>query len=62
MFDSDFVHASNVNDKEALFIPTGFDNPEMIDLIDLKKFMENNSGTFELLPFDSVIKRPAGNK
>ena len=44
MFDADFIHASNTNDKEALFIPTGFDSLELIDGIDLKKFMENNSG------------------
>ena len=40
LFDTDFVHTSNINDKEALFIPTGFDNPELLESVDLKKFME----------------------
>lgn len=44
LFDTDFIHASNMNDKEALFIPTGLDNPELLEQIDLNKFKENNAG------------------
>lgn len=44
LFDADFIHPSNLNDKEALFIPTGLDSPELLEQIDLKKFMENNAG------------------
>ena len=39
LYDVDFVHASNINDKEALFVPTGFDSPDLIKQMDLKKIM-----------------------
>lgn len=31
LYDYSFPHASNTADKEALFIPTGFDSLELID-------------------------------
>jgi len=31
IYDSDFLHTSNINDKEALFVPTGFDSKELIE-------------------------------
>ena len=31
MLDDPFKHASNTSDKEALFIPSGFDSLELID-------------------------------
>ena len=30
IYESDFIHPSKIDDKEALFIPTGFDSPDMI--------------------------------
>lgn len=30
LYDEDFPHTSNINDKEALFVPTGFDSMELI--------------------------------
>ena len=38
IYDKDFIHPSNVSDKEALFIPTGFDNPELIAQLDIRNF------------------------
>jgi len=40
IYDEDFPYASNVLDKESLFIPTGFDNQELIDQTDLRAFFE----------------------
>jgi dynein light intermediate chain 1, cytosolic len=31
VYDEDFPHTSNINDKEALFVPTGFDSLELIN-------------------------------
>ena len=36
IYDLDFPHKSNISDKEALFIPTGFDSPELIEQTDLR--------------------------
>ena len=30
LYDADFVHSSKIDDKEALFVPSGFDSPELI--------------------------------
>ena len=31
IYDTDFAHPSNISDKEALFVPSGFDSPELLD-------------------------------
>lgn len=31
IYDVDFVHKSKIDDKEALFVPTGFDSPDLIN-------------------------------
>jgi hypothetical protein len=31
LYDYGFPHPSNTSDKEALFIPSGFDSPELIE-------------------------------
>ena len=31
LYDEEFPFTSNINDKEALFVPTGFDSKELID-------------------------------
>lgn len=31
IYDTDFVHKSKIDDKEALFVPTGFDSPDLIN-------------------------------
>ena len=31
IYDTDFAHTSNINDKEALFVPSGFDSPELLE-------------------------------
>lgn len=36
--DEEQRHPSNVNDKEALFIPTGFDSLELIEQTDLRQY------------------------
>ena len=36
LYDEDFPHTSNINDKEALFVPTGFDSLELINQSDLR--------------------------
>lgn len=37
LYDTDFIHKSKIDDKEALFVPTGFDSPDLILQMDLKK-------------------------
>lgn len=36
IYDQDFPHTSNINDKEALFIPSGRDSKDLIDNSDLR--------------------------
>jgi dynein light intermediate chain 1 len=31
LYDEEFPYTSNINDKEALFVPTGFDSLELIN-------------------------------
>ena len=38
LYDEEFAHTSNINDKEALFVPTGFDSTELINQSDLRSF------------------------
>ena len=38
IYDTDFAHTSNINDKEALFVPTGFDSPELIAQMDMSRY------------------------
>ena len=37
IYDSDFIYSSKIDDKEALFVPTGFDSPDLIGQMDLKR-------------------------
>ena len=37
IYDTDFIHKSKIDDKEALFVPTGFDSPDLVSQVDLKK-------------------------
>lgn len=30
VYEVDFIHRSKIDDKEALFVPTGFDSPDLI--------------------------------
>lgn len=39
VYDTDFAHASNTADKEALFVPSGFDSPDLIKTIELRKYL-----------------------
>lgn len=43
VYDEDFPYASNINDKEALFVPTGFDSTELINQSDLRTFQQNQN-------------------
>jgi dynein light intermediate chain 1 len=36
IYDQDFAFTSNINDKEALFIPSGRDSKDLIDNSDLR--------------------------
>ena len=47
IYDTDFIHKSKVDDKEALFVPTGFDSPELISQIDLKKVKQAKNSELE---------------
>ena len=39
LFESEFAHTSNTSDKQALFIPTGFDSTELIEQqVDINRF------------------------
>ena len=38
IYDEEFPYTSNINDKEALFVPTGFDSMELINQSDLRSF------------------------
>ena len=38
--DADFPHPSNINDKEALFVPTGFDSMELIEQTDMRYYQD----------------------
>jgi len=42
LYDEEFPHTSNINDKEALFVPTGFDSMELINQSDLRSFQLKN--------------------
>ena len=35
------MHPSNINDKEALFVPTGFDSKELIESCDAMKLVND---------------------
>ena len=68
LYDQNFIHPSNTADKEALFIPTGFDSPELIEqTTDFKAFLaqvqkqmaQNNQEMMNEEPqFTDVIKKP----
>ena len=47
IYDTDFIHKSKIDDKEALFVPTGFDSPELIQQIDLKKVKSAKNAELE---------------
>ena len=39
LYETEFAHTSNTNDKDALFIPTGFDSSDLIEKqIDVNRF------------------------
>jgi hypothetical protein len=66
LYDQDFPHPSNTSDKEALFIPTGYDTSELIEsAADLKQFlarvqmqMKANNEVSDDVTFTDVVKRP----
>ena len=42
MLDQEFKHPSNTSDKEALFVPAGFDSLELVESTsDFKIFLQN---------------------
>ena len=62
LYDEDFPFTSNINDKEALFVPTGFDSKELIDQSDLKSFQANLKTQQEEPAFEDVVKKPERQK
>ena len=40
IFDLDFSYPSNIVQKETMFIPTGFDSPELIEQTDLRYYKD----------------------
>ncbi len=43
IYDTDFVHKSKIDDKEALFVPTGFDSPDLISQVDMKRVRQGKN-------------------
>ena len=42
MLDQEFKHPSNTSDKEALFVPAGYDSLELVESTsDFKIFLQN---------------------
>ena len=58
IYDSDFVHTSKIDDKEALFVPTGFDSPDLINQMDLKKVRSLRNQELDEIQYNDVIKKP----
>lgn len=58
IYDTDFVHASKIDDKEALFVPTGFDSPELINQMDLKKVKTQKNAELDEIAYSDIIKKP----
>lgn len=59
LYDTDFTHTSKVDDKEALFVPTGFDSPDMISQMDLKKVKSmKNTEDMDEIAYNDIIKEP----
>lgn len=61
LHDTDFLHTSNINDKEALFVPTGFDSPELIEQTDIKKILaqQKHDVDAETVSYNEIIQKPA---
>lgn len=58
LYDIDFVHSSNINDKEALFVPTGFDSPDLISQMDLKKIkLQMKIESLDEISYNDVVKK-----
>jgi len=58
LYDEVFPYTSNINDKEALFVPTGFDSHELINQSDLRSFQANLKNQQEEPAYDDVVKKP----
>ena len=58
IYDTDFVHKSKIDDKEALFVPTGFDSPDLVSQVDLKKVKQAKNADLDEIQFSEVIKKP----
>lgn len=58
IYDTDFVHKSKIDDKEALFVPTGFDSPDLISQVDLKRVRQAKNADLDEISFNDIIKKP----
>jgi hypothetical protein len=61
VYDVDFVHASNTHDKEALFVPSGYDSLELINnsysqMFTNEKYLHENG---DEKSFQDVIPEPS---
>ncbi len=58
IYDQEFPHPSNISDKGALFVPTGFDSRELIESSDVMKFVNDYKFKNQIEPaFNDIIQQ-----
>mmetsp|Transcript_9677 Transcript_9677/g.14725 ORF Transcript_9677/g.14725 Transcript_9677/m.14725 type:complete len:324 (+) Transcript_9677:273-1244(+) len=57
IYDSELIHPSNISDKGALFVPTGFDSKELIESSEVTKFVEDYKFKNQIEPtFNDIVQ------
>ena len=59
IYDTDFTYGSKIDDKEALFVPTGFDSPDLLEQMDLKRIKaQKNTNDMDEILYNDIVKKP----